>query len=163
MVGVIAFIYAVFLVVSKLDPNPNKERCEEFGPVYLKFRTAIIFIMVLIQALTGLYNIGYPVSIDTWVSVIIGCLFIYMGNFMAKVKRNWFVGVRTPWTISLENVWNKTNRAGGYLFVVWGFMMIATPFLSHTFAAVALFGGAALAIFGTFGYSYWPYRKEKHQ
>ena len=98
---------------------------------------------------------------DKTITVIIGLLFMYMGNLMGKIKNNWFVGIKTPWTLSSENVWNKTHRFGGYAFVIFGLMLILIPYLGKTLGLVAFISGLALLVFGTTAYSYLIYRREQ--
>ena len=61
--------------------------------------------------------------------VLIGLLFVFLGNLLPKVPKNMFIGIRTPWTIANDTVWEKTHRLGGWLFVLSGFIMICKGFL----------------------------------
>ena len=64
------------------------------------------------------------------VSVALGALFVVLGNYMPKMRRNFFVGIRTPWTLADEDVWFRTHRLGGVLFVIGGvLLMVFGPFL----------------------------------
>lgn len=152
-------MYLLFLGLPFLDPK--RERYQDFANTYLKFRNAIIFCMFLIFIASGFNNLGYNVPIDKTVSLSVGLLMIFIGNLMGKIKNNWFVGIRTPWTLSSENVWNKTHRMGGFMFVIFGLLIIAAPYLGKTLGLMAFILGVALAVFSTFGYSYWIYRKER--
>lgn len=157
--GILLFIYVLFLFIPRLDPK--KERYEEFAPYYWNFRTAILAVLFLIHIFSSLFNLGYPVKINLVVPFTIGILFILLGNWMAKIKRNWFVGVRTPFTLESEDVWNKTNRFGGFAMVAAGISMIIIPFLP-SFLGLALFIlSLGVLVIGTFVYSYLLYRKER--
>ncbi len=157
--GILLAIYLLFLFLPMLDPK--KERYAEFAGVYLKFRTATLLILFIVHLASGLYNLGYPINIGLVVPISIGGLFVFLGNYMGKIKQNWFVGIKTPWTISSENVWNKTHHFGGRAFVLFGVIMMVTPFLPKTVALPLFAAGIALLVFGTFIYSYILFKKEQ--
>jgi uncharacterized membrane protein len=157
--GILAGIYLLFLFLPMLDPK--RERYAEFAGVYLKLRTAMLLIFLIVHLASGAYNLGHPVNIGLVVPISIGFMFVFLGNYMGKIKQNWFVGIKTPWTISSENVWNKTHRFGGRAFVLFGLIMIITPFLPKAAALPLFIAGIALLVFGTFIYSYVLYKKEQ--
>ncbi len=159
MVGVLIGMYVMFLVLPMLDPK--KERYADFEKVYHLFKNILITFFAIIYVLSGLYNLGYPVSIQFWVPWLIGLLMIFMGNYLGKLKRNWFVGIKTPWTLSSENVWNKTHRVGGWMFILFGVCIIISPNLPYTWGAGVFVGGAVLATVGSIFYSYIVYIQEK--
>jgi uncharacterized membrane protein len=86
-----------------------------------------------------------------------GVLFVVMGNLLGKVTRNFFVGIRTPWTLANEEVWNRTHRLGGKLFVVAGLVVVAAAFTGVSmwpvFIAIGLAGLIPIV------YSYVLYRR----
>lgn len=156
---VITGMYLLFLFLPKFDPK--KERYAEFEKVYNIFKFILILVMTLVFLASGLFNLGYNIKIQFVVPTLIGLLMIILGNYMGKLKPNWFVGIKTPWTLSSENIWNKTHRVGGYAFIVFGIFIILTPFLPKTLGFLVFGLGILLVTVGTFGYSYWLYRKEK--
>lgn len=154
-------IYILFLLLPVLDPK--SERYEQFAKIYHLFKTGIILALFGVFAASGFYNLGVPVPINVVVPVLVGALLIVLGNFMGKIKSNWFVGVRTPWTLASENVWNKTNRFGGYTMVLFGVLIIIVPFLPQKLGLALFAAGAIFATVGTMAYSYWLFKKEKRQ
>lgn len=157
--GLLTGMYVLFLALPFLDPKRN--RYEAFAGVYQIFKTAIIAALFAVFLVTGLNNLGAPVNINTTVPIIVGILFIVLGNFMGKVKQNWFVGVRLPWTLSSENVWNKTNRFGGWSMMAMGIIFLFTPLFPKSIAMFLFLGAVVLMTVGTTVYSYWLYRKEQ--
>jgi len=157
--GLLTFMWLLLTFLPYLDPK--KERYQEFEKVYRIFKNLILAVVFIIMLAGGLYNLGYNIKIQYVVPATVGLLMIVMGNYMGKLKPNWFVGIRTPWTISSENVWNKTHRMGGYMFVIFGLLIIVTPLLPQTYGLIAFGLGIFLVIFATLFYSYWVYRKEK--
>ncbi len=152
-------LYALFFFLPILDPK--KERYAEFTDVYNIFKNLIISIFFVIFLATTVFNLGVNINVGVIVASAIGILMITMGNYFGKLKQNWFIGIRTPWTLSSENVWNKTHRLGGKLFVIWGVGIIIAPWLSPTLAFIVFIGGAILASIGSFIYSYVIFKKEK--
>lgn len=152
-------MYALFSVLPKFDPN--SERYAEFSGAYLSIRNLILLVLFIIFTATTFFNLGYAINIGIIVSGSIGLLMIALGSYFKKIKRNWFVGIRTPWTLSSENVWNKTHILGGRLFMIWGACLVLAPWLTPTIAFLILFGGIIIIIPWIFIYSYILYRNEK--
>ena len=75
-----------------------------------------------------------------------GILFIVMGNYLPKTRQNWFLGVRTPWTLSSEYTWEKTHRLAGRLFFAVGFVCLICAFIVDGIALVAVVTGSALSV-----------------
>ncbi|MFZ5391351.1 MAG: SdpI family protein [Patescibacteria group bacterium] len=157
--GLMLGIYILFLVMPYLDPK--KERYQEFAKVYQIFKSLMLTVLLIIYLAATLYNVGYDINIGLIVATSVGLLMIILGNYMGKIKKNWFVGIRTPWTLSSENVWNKTHRVGGWMFIIFGLAIILAPNLPANLALYVFIGGALLATFGTMGYSYLAWRQEK--
>ena len=123
---IIAAIYFLFELLPKIDPR--KERYVEFAKVYSIIKTVIMLVMFGIYLISGLSCLGYDVSVAFWIPFIIGLLFIVLGNYFGKIRSNYFVGIRVPWTLANEEVWNKTHRLGGKLFILGGIIMLFTGF-----------------------------------
>jgi len=117
-------MYLMFLFLPYLDPK--KEQYAKFTPTYHFFKNAIVAFFFILYFLTGLNGLGYKMDIGFYVPIMIGILFIVIGFMMKRLKTNWFMGIRTPWTMSSEVVWEKTSRFGSYLFTLSGILMAAT-------------------------------------
>jgi uncharacterized membrane protein len=143
--AVILAITGLFNVLPRLDPrgaNYTKFR----GTYWLIANAVILFILVghgMIVA-TGL---GFPVEVGRFMPIGVGLLFIVLGNYLTRVEPHWFVGIRTPWTLSSDAVWRKTHRTGGWLMVLSGLVVAACAFLPHG-AFLPLFVGAILVMAG---------------
>ncbi len=157
--AILTGMYALFLALPWLDPRG--ERYAEFGRVYHFIKAAIIAVMSGVYAISGLASLGFPVRVNVAVPWLIGILLIILGNYMGKIKRNWFVGVRTPWTLSSENVWNKTNRFGGFMMMLFGLCVIVSPALPQALGMALFILGALLAVVGTLAYSFILYKLER--
>jgi len=157
--ALLLLMYALFWVMPYFDPK--KERYEEFKKVYAFFRQTIIIVLGIIYWASGFYNLGYNINIGLVSAWTIGLMMLGLGNYMGKIKPNWFFGIKTPWTLSSENVWNKTHRVGGVLFIIFGLIMIVMPFLPENIGLALFLGWAIVLVIGTAGYSYWLFLKEK--
>jgi len=151
-------MYLMFIFIPFADPR--KERYNQFRKVYHVFKTLIIVFMALIYFITGFNALGYNLPIGILIPALVGVLFVLIGNYMGKIKMNWFVGIRTPWTLSSEEVWNKTHRFGGRMFILAGLIMIITPFFPVYFKGWLFFLAIAIILLGTIFYSYILYLKE---
>lgn len=157
--ALVIFLYGLLSLMPKFDPR--SERYLEFANIYLTFRTMIMLVLAVTFGAATFANLGYPINIGTTVAGAIGILMIVMGNYFGKLKSNFFIGIRTSWTLSSENVWNKTHRLGGKLFMIWGVLLIAAPWLGQKIAMGILFGGIVSIIAWTSIYSYILFNKEK--
>lgn len=157
--GLILALYLMFNFLPLLDPK--KERYAQFVGVYLRFRDIMVFFMVFIYFITGLVNLGYNINVGLWVSGSVGLLFVLIGNYLGKIKRNWFVGIKTPWTLSSEEVWNKTHRFSGKLFIIAGLVMMISGIVPVAFRLPLFIANIVILVFGTFVYSYIVFVQEK--
>lgn len=156
---IILGIYALLLFAPLIDPR--KERYLQFAKVYHMIKAYFVLMFACIYFLANLNALGYNLPIGLWIPVLVGILFVIIGNYMGKLRKNWFIGIRNPWTLSSEETWNKTHRVGGKLFIVSGLLMIANGFAPVSYKLPLFITSIVLVIGGTFGYSYWVYRQEK--
>ena len=157
--GLIIGLYLLFLVLPKIDPK--KDRYLEFAKTYHIFKGILIFFFVAIYFIASLAGIGYDVNMNLVMPLIVGFLFILLGNYMGKIKPNWFMGIRTPWTLSSETVWNKTHRLGGKMFMIVGLLFMLSSFFTNNILATWIIVLVVIMVIITFVYSYILYKNEK--
>jgi len=104
-----------------------------------------------------------PVSIGTIVPIMVGILFILIGNYLSQIKSNFFMGIRTPWTLSSDEVWRKTHLVGGYSFVIGGLLFLASPLIANPWNAYIPLIAILIAALFPIVYSYIIYTQEKNQ
>lgn len=90
---------------------------------------AILLFMLIVQLCVTAISLGIPVDISFALNLAISVLFIVIGNFMGKLRRNFWMGIRTPWTLASEVSWERTHRLGGWLFVAVGLIGIPCSFV----------------------------------
>ena len=95
----------------------------------------------------------------TVITLLVGGLFIIVGNYLGKVRRNFFIGIRTPWTLASDEVWARTHRVGGWLFVMAGIAIISSAGSPPTLLPIVLLVPICSAAVISVAYSYFVYRK----
>ena len=114
--------------------------------------------MLIIHFHIILWNIGIQISTNIIIPFLIGGLFFYIGTFLKKCKRNWFIGIRTPWTLSSDIVWEKTHNLGSKLFKFTAVLVMIGAFFkqySIYFILIPVFSVIIYIIV----YSYLEYKK----
>lgn len=151
-------IYLLFLVLPRIDPRgANYAR---FSDTYRFFRTLIILFLLFVYAVTlaAVFQPGYKLN-SAWMFGGVGFLLAALGNYLPRVRSNWFVGIRTPWTLSSERVWRETHRLGGRVFVIGGIAIAVAGFLKPEWSApIVLIGSLSTALIPVV-YSYVVYRQ----
>ncbi len=157
-VPVLAAILAiVFIAIPKIDPL--KSNIEEFRKYYDMFIVLILLFMLYIYSLTIYWNLGNKFNMIQFMIPAFAILFYYSGVVIEKAKRNWFIGIRTPWTLSSENVWNRTHAIGGKLFKASAIISLFGVFFQSIAIWLLLIPIIATSIF-TIVYSFIEFRKE---
>ncbi len=153
-------IYLMFLVLPRIDPR--QANYARFSDTYRFFRSLIILFLLFVYAITlvAVFQPGYQLN-SAWMFGGVGFLLAALGNYMPRVRSNWFVGIRTPWTLSSEEVWRETHRLGGRVFVIGGIVIAISGLLKPEWStAIVLIGSLALAII-PIAYSYVLFRRAK--
>ncbi len=154
--AIMIFTLALFWVIPKIAVFKKNMAAFENKFWGLGFALQIFFLIFFVISL--LPNFGYNFNMSQLFAIPLAFLFISIGIFMPSFKRNFFVGIRTPWTLANDAVWKKTHVLGGKLFILTGFMtLFSLPFPESTvFVSV---GFAVLSAIGLFAYSYFEFRK----
>ena len=151
-------LFLLFILIPKIDPL--RANIEKFRKYFDGFIILIILFLFYLYLLTIFWNFGNKFSMNQVLPPSFGILFFYCGILIDKAKRNWFIGIRTPWTLSNEKVWEKTHQLGGKLFKIAGIIaFLGIIFPNYAFFLI-LFPVIAVSIY-TVIYSYYEYRKER--
>ena len=113
-----AFVFAMFAAIPFVDPRQNNVK-RSAGLYYASWFGGLALIFVIQMAIV--FSASEGTHLDVYFIFLPTCLFIVIiGNYMTKSRSSWFIGVRTPWSLSSERAWIAANRATGWLFVIFG-------------------------------------------
>lgn len=160
----LAAIPVVFALLFQFMPrlDPKRKNYEKFqglydflGPVF-----SLVFLVLMAITLTESLRPG-TVQVGRVVCALVSALLIVLGSLMGKLKPSWFIGFRTPWALSDPDVWNKTQRMGGWMFFLTGLITLILALLTpekvfFTVFFVLLLGGLVLTTFMS-----WKWYREK--
>ena len=150
----------LFSVLPKVDPK--RENYARFLDSYWLIANAVLVFTGVAHALILANGLGYTVQVDRLVPLGLGLLFAFLGNYLTRVEPNWFVGIRTPWTLSSDTVWRRVHRTAGWLFVIAGVVIAAGAFAPRR-AFVSLFIATLVAAAGIpVVQSYVLWKREQH-
>ena len=154
---VLIVLFPVFMLIPMIDPL--KENIEKFRKYFDGFIVIVFLFLLYIYFLTILWNIGMRFDMGQAIAPSIGFLFYFVGVLVENSKRNWFIGIRTPWTLSSDRVWDKTHRIGGKLFKVAGVIAFIGTFIKE-YTIILIIAPIVLVSIYTVVYSYFEYQKE---
>ncbi|MGD9647850.1 MAG: SdpI family protein [Pirellulales bacterium] len=151
-------LHLLFLALPWIDPR--RANYQHFARAYKWIQIAFVVLMTLLHALVLGVALGYSVDVGLVVPLAVGVLFCLIGNFMGKFRPNWFVGVRTPWTLSSDLSWNKTNRLGGRMFIVTGIALLMFAFVQNGWMLAIVVALIAAMVTWLPIYSYLVWRRD---
>jgi len=160
--GLMLMMSLLFAALPSIDPL--KKNYEFHGTVYFLLVNVIVGFLGVMQVIMLGSAVGWPLDVRAAMPVVLGLLFVFIGNLLPRIRPNWFMGIRTPWTLSSERVWRKTHRIGGYAFTLAGLAFVAVGFmarggLGRTIMLAVIFP----MILWPVVYSYLEWRREKEE
>lgn len=137
--------------------SPKGYRVDGFTHVVGIIQNVTIAFLLVIYLSQILIALGYDISMERVVLLGVAGLFLLLGNYMGKLRMNFFIGIRTPWTLANEEVWDRTHRVGGWSFVFGGVAILASVlFSAPTGWLVAIIIATSLV---PVAYSFWLYKR----
>ncbi len=150
--AILLLVHWLCTAITGADPK-NKNIANK--PMMLVFWICPV-ISLLVASITYATALGYNISVEIIMPLVMGALFIVIGNYMPKCKQNYSVGIKVPWALNDEDNWNKTHRFAGIIWVVGGVIILATAFLGSFFI---FFPIVLIMAFAPMVYSYIYYKK----
>ncbi len=152
-------MFLLFIIVPNIDPL--KANIAQFRETFNLFIAFMVGFMVFVHALTLRWNLGYKnLGIGQALLPAMGLLFIIIGYLLRKAKRNFFIGIRTPWTLSSDTVWEKTHQLGAVLFMASGVFAVIGGFIGGVVAFWMLMAPLLGSTVFLLIYSYVLYQNE---
>jgi uncharacterized membrane protein len=147
-----------FLLIPRIEVF--KENLKSFIKQYYNFIVVFTLFMFIIQITLLLKAVGYNINMANFITFLIALLFGYIGFIMQKFKRNFFIGIRTPWTLSNDTVWKKTHDLGSKTFIINSLIILLSLLLPSGLAIWILIISVLLNGIILVVYSYIIYDKE---
>lgn len=140
--------------------DPRKASYEKFDATFYLIINVVVLLMALLQGLMLAVGLGVHVDMLRAMLFGVGLMFAIMGNYMPRIRSNWWMGVRTPWTLDNEEVWRRTHRFAGRTFVMGGVITMLSVALPGEAARVIALVSMMIAGLVPVVYSYVIWRHE---
>lgn len=157
VVGMPAFLTAIHIVCSFMTLSDPKRK-NVSGKVFGLVLWICPLMSVLVGVITYAHALGAELKVNIIMPLVLGIVFIIIGNYLPKCKQNYTVGIKIPWTLGDEENWNKTHRLAGILWVIGGIVICVTSFLG---SLVIFFSVVMIIAVVPMIYSYFYYRKHR--
>jgi uncharacterized membrane protein len=154
--GMIAGIYVLFLGMVAI--LPLRANVDSFRPQLNLVFVGLGLFLAYLTGVTLAWNLGLRFRIEQAFLPGIAALTYLVGHVLGRAKRNWVFGIRTPWTLSADDVWVRTHRLGGIVFRVCAVLMLVGGFAGNA-AWVVVLGPIVLGSVLLVVYSYWLWRQ----
>lgn len=154
--SLVVIIYLLMIFIPSIDPL--KRNYESFKVPYYWFRIGFVIFFSAVYLFTIWTALGGNLNINSFIIPALSLLFMLIGLFLPKIKKNYFVGIRTPWTLASEITWNKTHTLGGKLFTLVGLVSLL-GFFFYDQTILLFMISIFVAIFILFVYSYFIFKK----
>ena len=156
MPSISAILIGFFIIIPKIDPLGKNIR--KFKGHFEMFILLITLFLFYLHLVTIGWNMGLDLKISQAISPALGILFYFMGILIENSKRNWFIGIRTPWTMSNDRIWDKTNKLGGKVLKAAGVLAFVGVLFPNSLMVFVLVPILAFAVFSVV-YSYLAFKK----
>ena len=148
----------ILSVLPKFDPR--RANFPQYEGTWWIIGNVVLVFLALVHVVVIGNGLGWAIPMPMVIGLSVGALFVVLGNYITRVRPNWFLGIRTPWTLSSERAWRETHRVGGTLFVLGGLVLIAVTLITRkpSFWALLLcgIGPGIISVI----YSYFAWRRD---
>lgn len=158
--GLLPLFMAGLLYIMPLI-DPRRDSYQKHAKAYSVLLNFMIIFFIGIHWATIAATVGYAINIGLIVKAGIGLLFLVIGNYMGQIRHNYSFGIRTPWTLANEVVWQKTHRLGKWYFIIAGLIFILTAASENLIVNAISMAFVVLGVCYLFVYSYLEFRKQE--
>lgn len=152
-------LFLLFLILPKIDPLKNN--VEKFRKYFDWFIIILFIFFLLIHLQIILWSLGTKIKPNLFFPIIFAVLYYYVGILLNHSQRNWFIGIKSPWTLSSDLIWDKTHKLGAKLFKISGVIAII-GILFNNYAILFVLAPAILSAIYLTIYSYIEYKKNQN-
>ncbi|MBR9707257.1 MAG: DUF1648 domain-containing protein, partial [Candidatus Diapherotrites archaeon] len=156
-----SFIYLLMISIPSIAVF--KVNFKDFDKEYFGLRAFMMVFMLVVQVGIVSAALGFDFNMTLLIMPAISGLFFYIGWMLPKIKRNYFVGIRTPWTLSSDRVWKKTHEVGGKVFMLQGVILLFGVILPAEYFVWIILGPVLMSVFYLFWFSFNEFKKEKRK
>lgn len=163
LVGPALMVFLMLLMRALPWLSPKNFEVDTFRVTYLQIMVILVCVAGYLQLVLLWVALGHGMNVGRAVVGGICLLYMLFGNLMAKVRRNFYVGIRTPWTLANERVWNATHRFGAKTMVAGGLaglLLTAAGFYGWPVLAMLLAGAMAPVVYSLVVYKQLEARGE---
>lgn len=139
--------------------DPLKKNIEISASFYYWFKIVFVLFMAALYLMTIYAGLGHQIDVSRFVTVGVAILFFFIGLMLPKIKKNYTIGIRLPWTLHSEVVWDKTHQLGGKLFIALAALILIASFLPGTWTFRILIGSIMVMLVILVWYSYNEWKK----
>ena len=157
---IMVFTLLLFALIPRI--MVFKKNFKSFEKQYWAFAFFMQLFFIVFYALTLVPNFGFEFNMSIFVSLLVAVLFIVIGILMPSFKRNFFIGIKTPWTLSSDKVWDKTHKLGGKLFIASGIIAFI-GLLAPDYTILIMIVPVLVSVVIVFLYSFLLFRKTEKQ
>ncbi|MFZ3057932.1 MAG: SdpI family protein [Minisyncoccales bacterium] len=148
----------LFHFIPKIDPQ--KKNIDKFFNSYQTFILVFNIFFLYIYSMTIIWNMGFSMNMNAVLMPGFAVLFYFCGDLMKNTKMNYTIGIKLPWTLANETVWDKTHKLGEKLFKLTALSTLLGIFFSQ-YSLWFVFAPLIISIVYLFIYSYLEYQKVK--
>jgi uncharacterized membrane protein len=159
MPGMMLLLWGMLEWLPRIDPK--RANYAKFQGAYDIVINATLTLLLAMHFMIIGSALGMPVlSFKRIMPIAVGAMFLVVGNVLPRTRRNWFFGLRTPWTLSSDRVWERSNRFAGYALMIAGLLIVVAAFLPEPFGMIALMVFGSIAALSSVVYSYFVWKDE---
>ena len=151
------FILMNALVHFAMNTDPKRQNIGNMMRTLGKWIIPVLSVVTVPMAL--LWGMGYQIPISRILPILLGILFVVIGNYFPKTRRSYTTGIKTPWTLNSDENWRRTHHVAAFLWIAAGIAMIAMAFLPQNIVQLVIVGMIIVLIVVPYAYSYTLYRK----
>ena len=155
------FIYLFLLILPRIDPA--RANYARFAGAYTVIRFTLLSLVALAYGVIHVWIRGTTIDVGAVILLLVGITLVVFGAVSSQLRPNWFIGIRTPWTLTSQESWTQTHRLGGWVFMILGLGLVGLTMLRTRAALAAWAGIGALGVAVLVVYSYLVWRDDPHK